>query len=892
MAGENSTPELRTALGDRICRQFIEAVSKGTATLSAIGDILSCNAALGKTLRRPPDQVLGTVMQDHVLPDDHEIFSAVLAQAGQESRRRKIHLKTSENLLVPVYLSATLLRSAGMEPVICLVFTDLEEVISAEEALRESEERFRATFEQAAVGIAHAAPDGRWLQVNQKLADIVGYTREELMAKSFREITYPDDLETDLEYLQQVLAGEISTFCMEKRYIRKDASIVWINLTVSLVRKPSGEPGYFIAVIEDISSRKRADAALQDSEERHRTILQTALDGFWMVDTQGRLLEVNETYCRMSGYSAQELLAMRIPDLEVLETAEETAARIRQIMTKGEHRFESRHRRKDGSVFDVEISVQYRPAEGGRIATFLRDVTEHIRLAEERARLEDQLWQAKKVEAIGRLAGGVAHDFNNLTAIILGYGEMLLGQLSPGNPARKSVEQIIAAGRRSAALTHQLLAFSRKQTLQPEVLDLNALLRNLEKMLGRLIGEDIELEFRLAAHLGRVMADPGQLEQVVTNLVLNARDAMPRGGRLTLESADVELDETYALGHTSVVPGKYVLLALTDTGCGMDKATMARLFEPFFTTKETGKGTGLGLATVYGIVKQSGGYIWVYSEPDKGSTFKVYLPRTDAEPQAKAVEAGGDTPRGDGERILLVEDEASLRELCEIVLSGLGYRVSAAGSGTEALRLVEEQRLEPNLVVTDVVMPGMSGTELAERLRRDRSDLKVLYMSGYPDDAIARHGILDPGIPFIQKPFTERALAVHVREALKGTVVAPGKRILMIDDDDQFRDLVRHYCTKQGHVFAGASDSAAALAVLVTQSFDVLLVDLNIPGTSGEHILREIRAAGHTTPAIVLTGDAASADMGALRPLGVVRTLQKSSDAAPLLQAIKEAGER
>ncbi len=874
-------------VGDRVYRQFIETTGEGTATVSASGEILSCNAGLAQTLRRPLDQLFGTTMRDHLSSDDHEIFESILAHACPETSRWKIHLKTSEGLLVPVYLSATLLHGTGVEPVCCLVFTDLEEVISAEAALRES-------------------------------------------------------------------------------------------------------------------------------EERHRTILQTAMDGFWMVDTQGRLLEVNETYCRMSGYSAQELLAMRITDLEVVESADGTAAHIREIMTQGECRFESRHRRKDGSVFDVEISVQYRPVEGGRMATFLRDIserkraeaenerltvaieeagepvmitdakgrilyvnpvfetvtgycraevlgrssrilksgehdgelyrealdtiragrvwrgrltntrkdgtlfivdttispvhdkagrivnyvgverdiTEQLRLAEEKARLEDHLRQAQKVEAIGRLAGGVAHDFNNLTAIVLGYGEMLLGQLRPEDPARKSVEQIIEAGRRSAALTHQLLAFSRKQALRPEVLDLNALLRNLEKMLDRLIGEDVELEFVLAEGLGRITADPGQIEQVVTNLVLNARDAMTQGGKLTVETADVELDETYALEHASVVPGRYVLFALTDTGTGMDKATMARLFEPFFTTKEKGRGTGLGLAMVYGIVKQSGGYIWAYSEPGSGSTFKVYLPRTDAQPQAKPVEVVGVTPLGGGERILLVEDEVSLRDLCEITLAGLGYRVSVAGSGLEALLLVQERRLEPELVITDVVMPGMSGVEMAVQLRRAQPGIKVLYMSGYPDDAIARHGVLEPGTPFIQKPFTERVLAVKVREVLGGMAAAvqPVRRVLMIDDDEQLLGLVYHFCTKRGHFFAGAGDSAAALAALATGPFDVLLVDLNIPGTSGDRVLREIRAAGYAAPAIVLTGDAASADMEALRPLGVLRVLQKSSDIEPLLRAIEEAG--
>ncbi len=646
------------------------------------------------------------------------------------------------------------------------------------------------------------------------------------------------------------------------------------------------------ALLSTLEDQKRAEA----DRARLALAIEQVGEAVVVTDAEGTIQYVNPMFETMTGYTRAEAVG-RNPRL--LKSGAQYIAYYRALwdtITSGRvWRGRIINRKKDGSLYSEDMTISPVHDDAGRIISFVavkRDVTEHLHFAEEKVRLEDQLWQAKKVEAIGRLAGGVAHDFNNLTAIVLGYGEMLLGQLRPEDPARKSVEQIIAAGRRSAALTHQLLAFSRRQALQPEALDLNALLRNLEKMLVRLIGEDIELKLMLAADLGRVTADPGQIEQVVTNLVLNARDSMSRGGKLTVETSDAELDETYGLDHAVVVPGRYVLLAVTDTGCGIDKATMAKLFEPFFTTKEKGKGTGLGLAMVYGIVKQSGGYIWAYSEPGKGSTFKVYLPRTDAEPQAKAPDVVGETPRGGGERILLVEDEASLLELSTIVLSGLGYRVSAAESGPKALLMVEQQRLEPDLVVTDIVMPGMSGTELAELLRRDRPDLKVLYMSGYPDDAIARHGVLDPGMPFIQKPFTGHALAVKVREVLGGMakVVQPSRSILMIDDDDQYRELVGHFCRKRGHVFAGVSDSAAALAALARQSFDVLLVDLNIPGTSGEHVLREIRAAGHAAPAIVLTGDVASADTDALRPLGVVRALQKSSDAEPLLRAIEEAG--
>ncbi len=383
----------------------------------------------------------------------------------------------------------------------------------------------------------------------------------------------------------------------------------------------------------------------------------------------------------------------------------------------------------------------------------------------ERHTLESQFRQAQKMEAVGRLAGGVAHDFNNVLTAINGYSDLLLEDLDHDDPKRQDVEEIRAAAQRAAALTRQLLAFSRKQVLQSRVLDLNTVVRTLDKMLQRLIGEDVKLEVSLAADLEAVRADPGQIEQVILNLAVNSRDAMPNGGRLTIETASVDLDEAYARDHAGVSPGRYVMLAVSDTGVGMDAETQSHIFEPFYTTKEQGKGTGLGLSTVYGIVKQSGVYVWVSSKPGRGTTFNIYLPRVD-----EPVETQEPPPLSPSlfgrETVLLAEDDASVRQVVSEVLMQKGYDVLRTPDGRTALEMARAQEGEIQLLITDMVMPGMTGRELADALKAERPGLRVLYMSGYTGDAVVRHGVLEEGMPYLQKPFTPGALAFKVREVL------------------------------------------------------------------------------------------------------------------------------
>jgi two-component system cell cycle sensor histidine kinase/response regulator CckA len=507
--------------------------------------------------------------------------------------------------------------------------------------------------------------------------------------------------------------------------------------------------------------RKRTEEQLLENERRYRLLFQSNPEAMWVYDAETlRFLAVNDTAVTRYGYSEQEFLAMSARDIR---PASELVRFEETLHNETGGTFSGfRHRRKDGTLIDVDVESQ--PISfAGRPARLVlaRDVTA-------RRQLEDQLRQAQKMEAVGQLAGGIAHDFNNLLTAILGSTQLLLHAMPPEDGRREDVEEIKNAGIRAAELTRQLLAFSRRQVLAPKVLDLNATVSNMDKMLRRLIGEHIELRAALAPDLGPVSADPSQLEQVLLNLAVNARDAMPRGGRLTIETGNVFLTEEYSERHHRVPPGHYVRLIVSDTGVGMDEATQKHLFEPFFTTKEVGKGTGLGLATVYGIVKQSGGYIWVYSEPGHGTTVKVYLPRVAGETEPLPAAAQSPELRRGTETVLLVEDALPVRALARKSLQSFGYTVLDAGDGPAALELSARHAGGIDILVTDVVMPGMSGRELAERLAPTRPGMRVLYTSGYTDDAMVHQGVLHSGVAFLQKPFVPETLARKVRDVLDG----------------------------------------------------------------------------------------------------------------------------
>jgi two-component system, cell cycle sensor histidine kinase and response regulator CckA len=521
--------------------------------------------------------------------------------------------------------------------------------------------------------------------------------------------------------------------------------------------------------------RRRAEGALRESEARNAAIIRGALDCIISIDHAGRIREFNPAAERIFGCRRAEVIGK-----DLAETIIPPSHRGRYGRSLGPHlitgestfldrRVEVTAMRADGSEFPAELAIVSTPAAGQPAFTgYLRDVTGARAAEQALRRSEEQLRQAQKMDAVGRLAGGVAHDFNNLLTVILGYADLMLADLPSDHLLRLEAEEIARAADQAAALTRQLLQFSRQQPLQPEVLDLNTVVSGIERMLRRLIGEDIELVPVLEPALGRVEADAGQMQQVLMNLAANARDAMPEGGRLTIETQDVELDEIYASQHLGVRPGRYVMLAVTDTGHGIDAETQSQLFEPFFTTKERGKGTGLGLAIVYGIVRQNGGHLWVYSEPGHGTTFKIYLPQVEAEPGAHRAGDSAPSVRAAGAgTVLVVEDEAMVRGMIRKYLAASGYEMLEAETGEEGLRICEQHPTPIHLLLTDVVMPGMDGRQLAERVIALRPETKVLFMSGYPEHAAVRHGVLERGSLFLPKPFTMDTLAGQVRAALQ-----------------------------------------------------------------------------------------------------------------------------
>ena len=745
---------------------ILDAALDGVVSIDEAGLITYWNPQAERIFGWSSKEAVGQELAELVMPEEFkarhrrglERFlatgeGAILDRAVEVTGLRR------DGSTVPVEIRVRALREGGSWWFNAFV-ADLTDRKRGEAALLASQQRVNRLLESNIIGILFTDRGGRVVEANDAFLQMVGYTRDDVVSGQVRWnlMTPPAYWDANARATEQLESSGVAV-AREQEFIRKDGNCVSVLVGAARLDAATGDS---IAFVLDLTELRRAQGEHRRSEARYRRFFEEDLAGAYITTPDGRLLECNLAFARILGFgSPQEAQARGIASL--YPDAEVRRAMLQRLEAEGKISDEEVVlQRVDGSrVHAIETVVGSFDAGGG-----LTEITGYVFDVSERRKAEDQLRQAQKMDAIGQLAGGVAHDFNNLLGVITGYAGLLAKALPPEDKAKSHVAAIQSAADRAASLTRQLLAFSRKQILQQKVVDLNEIVAGMESLIGRLIGEDIELVKVRASRAAFVRADPSQLEQILLNLAVNARDAMPHGGSLTIETELVDLDAAYVQAHRAARPGRYAMLAVSDTGVGMDAEVQARIFEPFFTTKEPGTGTGLGLSTVYGIVKQSGGYVWLYSEQGRGATFKVYLPRVEeGSDPAGAPLAPAPAPRG-SETVLLVEDEAMLRELIEESLATNGYRVLSAKHGADALGIAERHEGPIHLLLTDAIMPGMSGRELATHVAEIRGGIKILYMSGYTDDAVVRHGVLAAEVAFLQKPFTPDALARKVRNVL------------------------------------------------------------------------------------------------------------------------------
>ena len=756
---------------------IITTLPVGVVVLDRSGDVILANPASeriwGHVIVAGPERWARSKghWHDSGKPIEAEEWASVRALSrGQTSLNELIDIETFDHRTKTIANSAAPIRDAsGLIVGAVVVNEDVTERVSAEAALRESERKLADAGRVAHLGYWEYDFNADRGTGSEECYRFIGLSPQRaLTLAEFRQLIHPDDRALHIEAWERAIRGPCR-YDLEYRIVRPDGEVRFIHSIDEMIRDPSGRPLRMFGVWQDITEQRRAERALLAAEQRLQHVVASSPAVLFTLRVEdGRFRGISwmsENIETMLGYRVEDTLAadwwmnnIHPEDRDVV---------VKQFLSEAFggviFSVECRFRHKDGRYRWIRGENRLlRDAAGQPTEAVgsLSDITE-------RKRLEDQFRQAQKMEAVGELAGGVAHDFNNLLLVISGYSEILLAELPPAEPGREMVSEIRRAGQRAEELTRQLLAFSRQAVLEPKVLNLNDVVQENDKMLRRLIGEDVQLTLLLDAALQPVRVDAGQVSQVIMNLAVNARDAMPIGGRLSIETGNVNMDAVSIAANPEARPGPYVLLAVTDTGAGMTPEVLAHIFEPFFTTKVSGKGTGLGLATVYGIVKQSGGFVHVSSEPGRGTAFKIYFPAVEGETSTVGSLTGHTpAPRGT-ETILLVEDEDAVRSMVRVLLQQAGYTVLEASRGTEALRLAGDYKGPIHLLVTDVVMPEMGGRELVERLSSLRPDLKVLYLSGYTDDAVVRHGVLQAEVAFLQKPFTIAALMDKVRHVLK-----------------------------------------------------------------------------------------------------------------------------
>ena len=762
----------------------------------AVEALIASEEKFSKVFRANPAGILITRLSDGLLMDTNEAFRRLLKYSQKDLtgktvkevklwadeyyrdqllklleagpvRDAEVRFRASDGREIVARYSAEVLELAG-EACILSLFVDITEQKRVEEALRKSEKYFKALTESATdvlfiVGadyiIKYATPSAEW---------VVGYSPDELIGKSAADLIYPDDLPRAVSDFQKALRTPDVPMFNKLRVRRKDGlAIVMEGTGRNLLSDPviAG----LVMNVRDVTESYRSTEALKESEKKFRSIVDSAFDCILIIDLQGTILFLNNAALQtIKADSAGDLIGKNVIEFVAPESVEDVFRDFTEV-ANGHDSYLAQYYLIDrqGNKICVEsigklINYEGQPAT----IVSIRDLTQRNQAEEEKTKLQSQLLQAQKMESIGRLAGGVAHDFNNMLGVMRGHAEIAMSRLEKDHPVRVNLLQVLDAAERSANLTRQLLAFARQQTISPRVLELNDVVAGMLKLLKRLIGEDIVLAWMPGGDIWPVMIDPSQIDQLLANLCVNARDAIANGGKVIIETKNVHLDEDYCTDQAGCIPGDYVLLSVSDTGSGMDKETQAKIFEPFFTTKEIGRGTGLGLATVYGIVKQNKGFINVYSEPGMGTTFKIYIPSCKDQVGADLEQEKPRPAAGGHETILVVEDEPSLLDLTRMMLEVKGYQVLTAGSPGEAIQLAKEHGGGIHLLLTDVVMPGMNGRDLEHEIRSLLPGIQSLFMSGYTADVIAHHGVLEEGVHFIQKPMSVENLAAKVREVL------------------------------------------------------------------------------------------------------------------------------
>jgi two-component system cell cycle sensor histidine kinase/response regulator CckA len=760
----------------RFLQQLVDAIPIPINAKDVVGRYTLCNAAFAARAGIDPARVVGKTAAELGITeaDLHRTRDQTTLRDGTIQSYEADMQRADGTAVRELFTKAPIRAEDGTVTGTVSAALDITARHQAEQALRASEEQFRTIFDSIGDAVAIVGLDGRFLQVNRLACESLGYSHDEMLAMSLPDIDAPDTAVRIPANIERIMGEGSAVF--ETTQVRRDGSRIPVEVAARKIDF-RGQPA-ILAVHRDITERKRAEETIRRSEERFRALFEHAADAIFIGDSDGRLIEANRAAAESLGYSHDELVNMRVADLNTPEAAALVPERMAALAEQRSLAFETTHMRKDGSPMAVELSVAVIDVAGSQaFLGIARDLSERKRAEAERTLLEEELRQAQKMESIGRLAGGIAHDFNNLLTAIRGYADLALEELPTDAPARADLEQILQASDRAVGLTRQLLAFARRTVLQPELIELGAVVRSVEPLLKRLLGEDVTLATVTPPTRGRVLADPHQMEQAIVNLAVNARDAMPDGGTLTIKTADVDLDEEFVRQHKGATVGPNAMLAVTDTGTGMNEATMAHLFEPFFTTKGPGKGTGLGLATVWGTIRQSGGTILTRSETGKGSTFTIYLPLSQKTPKMAARETLAGHAAGPGMRrgtILVVEDDDGVRAFVGRILASAGYRVLSAPDGPTALKTPSDQPVD--LLLTDVVMPVMGGREVAERLTASRPGLRVLYVSGHAENAIVRQGVLDPDIRYLAKPFTAEALLGAVDTALTVGADRAGRR--------------------------------------------------------------------------------------------------------------------